>query len=206
MTCSDSESGFTLVEVMVSLLIFAMLAAAGVAILSFSVRAQSITGGKLDDDSAVARTLSIMAADFAQAQQRPTRDETGTPHPAFVGEGNSAAAPMLLLVRSGWLNLDDAPRSTLQKVEYRVADGVLQRIAYPMPDGAPPLPPTALMSHVRAATIRYRVNGAWSDRWDGTQGAVLPQALDLQLARDDGTMLRQMFMVGTGYAPPRQEP
>ncbi len=205
MTPSESESGFTLVEVMVSLLIFAMLAAAGVAILSFSVRAQSLTGGRLDDDAALARTLSIMAADLAQAQQRPNRDEAGTGHPAFVGEASSAATPMLRLVRSGWLNLDDAPRSTLQKVEYRVADGVLQRIAFSRPDGASALPPTALLPHVSAVTARYRLNGAWSDRWDGTQGAPMPQAVDLLIRRDDGTTLRQMFLVATGYVPQRQD-
>ena len=37
----DQESGFTLVELMVALVIFAMLSAAGVALLSFSVRAQA---------------------------------------------------------------------------------------------------------------------------------------------------------------------
>lgn len=47
-----AEHGFTLVEVMISLLIFGLLAAAGVALLSFSVRAQGLTGARLEAVSA----------------------------------------------------------------------------------------------------------------------------------------------------------
>ena len=198
---SRSERGFTLVELMVAFLIFAMLASAGVALLGFSVRAQAAGGRKLDDVAALDRTLSVLSADCAQAVARPTRDVDGTARPAFVGEAGSGATPMLRLVRGGWSNLDAAPRAGLQKVEYRVADGALERVAYPQLDGAAPLTPAVLLPHVRAARLRYRFAGAWSDRWDGAGGVALPQALELILTRDDGTVLRQLHLVGTGYAP-----
>ena len=195
------EAGFTLIEVMVSLMIFGMIAAAGVAILSFSVRAQSSTGAKLDDISALTRTMSILSADLAQASNRVTRDEAGTRIPAFVGESGSGVTPMLRLVRAGWSNIDGTARSNLQKVAYRVDAGVLQRIAYPMIDGAQPLPPAALLTRVRQVGLRYRIAGAWSDRWDGAVGVPLPDAMELRVQRDDGTQFRQMFLVGTGYTP-----
>jgi type II secretion system protein J len=201
MTPPRSEAGFTLIEVMVSLLIFGMIAAAGVAILSFSVRAQSTTGAKLDDMAALTRTVSILSADLAQARDRSARDEAGTVVPAFVGESGSGVAPMLRLVRAGWSNLDGAPRASLQKVAYQVQGGALQRIAYPMVDGAQGLPPAALMTHVRQVALRYRIKGAWSDRWDGANGVPLPDAMELRVQRDDGTLFRQMFLVGAGYVP-----
>ncbi len=201
MTPSRSEAGFTLIEVMVSLLIFGMIAAAGVAILSFSVRAQGTTGAKLDDMAALTRTVSILSADLAQARDRSARDEAGTVVPAFVGESGSGVAPMLRLVRAGWSNLDGAPRASLQKVAYQVQGGALQRIAYPMVDGAQGLPPAALMTHVRQVALRYRIKGAWSDRWDGANGVPLPDAMELRVQRDDGTLFRQMFMVGASYVP-----
>ena len=92
---------------MVALMIFGMIAAAGVAILSFSIRAQGATAAKLDDGSALARTMSALSADLAQATSRAARDETGTLRPAFVGETGT-----LLLVRGGWTNIDAAPRAT----------------------------------------------------------------------------------------------
>lgn len=191
-----AEQGFTLVEVMVALMIFGMIAAAGVAILSFSVRSQAVTGAKLDDAAALGRTVSILSADLAQAVDRQARDEGGTVRPAFTGD-----AATLALVRLGWSNVDAAPRSTAQKVAYRVASGALERIAYPMLDGAAPLPAAAILTHVRQVRLRYRFRGAWSGRWDGGQGAPLPDAAELTIVREDGTTWRQMFLVGAGYAP-----
>lgn len=196
------ESGFTLVEVLVALLVFAILASAGVALLSFSVRAQAASGAKLDDLQALNRTLSILSADLAQARARPTRDEAGTVLPAFVGEAGGEASPMLRLVRGGWTNLDAQPRPGAQKVAYRLDGGVLQRLGYPQIDGAAPLPPAPLLDRVRAVRLRYRFRGAWSDRWDGAGGVALPQALELRLQRTNGVEYRQLFLVGAGYAPP----
>ncbi len=201
MTPPKTEAGFTLIEVMVSLLIFGMIAAAGVAILSFSVKAQSSTGAKLDDISALTRTMSILSADLAQASNRSSRNEAGTSVPAFIGESGSGVAPMLRLVRAGWSNIDGTARSSMQKVAYRVDGGVFQRIAYPMVDGAQPLPPAALLTKVRQVALRYRIAGAWSDRWDGASGRPLPDAMELTVQRDDGTQFRQMFLVGTSYVP-----
>lgn len=184
---------------MVSLLIFGMLAAAGVALLSFSVRAQGVTGAKLDDVGALNRLSSALSADLAQATSRRTRNEAGDMLPAFVGENGSGSTPMVRLVRGGWSNLDGAPRPGEQKVEYRVDNGEFQRVAYPMLDGARPLAPATLLAHVRQVTLRYRLNGAWSDRWEGKPQTPLPQALEMRVIRDDGVEFRQLFLVGSGY-------
>lgn len=195
------EAGFTLVEVMVSLMIFALLALAGVAILSFSVRAQQATGTKFDELSALNRTASILSADLAQAVPRQTRDASGTVRPAFIGEAGSTTAPMLTLVRAGWSNIDGDPRPDLQKVAYQVVGGTLQRLAWPRLDGAAPLPPVALLQHVAGARLRYRYRGAWADHWNGAGGVPLPDAVELDVQQGRGATYRQLFLVGTGYVP-----
>ena len=196
-TTRSAEHGFTLIEVMVALLIFGLIATAGVALLSFSVRAQAAGGAKLDSIAAVERTTSLLAADLAQAVDRRARDERGTRLPAFAGD-----AAGLTLVRGGWTNVDAAPRASLQKVQYRLAGDAIERIAWPAVDGAAPQPPVAILSGIRGVSIRYRLAGAWSDHWDGTQGAPLPQALELTVDRAQGGPLRAMFLVGSG-APPK---
>ena len=202
-TGRESSAGFTLVEVMISLLIFGLLAAAGVTLLSFSVRAQSATAAKLDDASALARLSSALTADLAQAVPRRTRGEGGEPLPAFTGENASNALPMLRFVRGGWSNLDGARRAAAQKVEYRLADGALVRVAYPMLDGAAALPPATMLERVGGVTLRYRTRGAWSERWVETPEAPLPDALELRIVRTGpggrGTEYRQLYLVGTGY-------
>ncbi|QNA84109.1 type II secretion system minor pseudopilin GspJ [Sphingomonas sp. So64.6b] len=196
-----AEHGFTLIEMMISLLIFGMLSAAGAALLSFSVRAQGVTGAKLDDVGALNRLSSALSADLAQASFRATRNEAGDMLPAFTGESGSGPSPMLRLVRGGWSNLDQARRAGEQKVEYRLANGNMERIVYPMLDGAEPLAPSVLLADVREVALRYRVNGAWSDTWQGSAQAPLPQVLEMRLVRGNGIEFRQLFLVGAGYAP-----
>lgn len=197
-----AEAGFTLIEMMVALLIFGMLAAAGVALLSFSVRAQAATKAKLDDIAAVNRFSNALSADLAQATARITRDERGTPLPAFEGGAGDGTAPMLRFVRGGWSNLDETARPSAQKVEYRLEGGALQRLAYPMLDGAAALPPATLLKDIVRVQLRYRLAGAWADRWQGSAEAPLPQALEMQVVRTDGTRFRCVVLVGTGYGAP----
>jgi len=192
------EHGFTLVEVMVALMIFGMIAAAGVAILSFSIRAQAATAARLDDGSALARTISALSADLAQAMPRAARDEGGTLRPAFIGEAGT-----LMLVRGGWTNIDAAPRATEQKVGWQIVDNALVRSGYPQIDGAAPLPPVPMLAGVQALRLRYRYAGAWSDRWDGAGGVPLPQAVEMTIDRANGVSWRTMFLVGTGYGATR---
>lgn len=198
-----NQAGFTLIEVVVALFIFGLLAAAGVALLSVSVRAQTATSARFDEMAALGRLNAALTADLAQAVDRPARDENGLPLPAFRGGGSG---PELLgLVRRGWTNLDDAPRAELQKVEYRLDNGVLRREAYGAVDGAAPLASTEMMVGVRQLKMRYRWQGAWSERWDSRPDAPLPQAVELQFVRQDGVALRALFLVGAGYVPPLPE-
>ena len=197
----DGQAGFTLIEVMVALLIFGMIALAGVAILSFSIRAQAATGAKLDDNAALNRTFSALSADCAQAVDRATRDERGTTLPAFAGEAGSTMAPMLRLVRGGWSNVDGAARPSEQKVAWTLDGHVLERVVWPQLDGTAPLVAAPMLAHVKAVALRYRFRGAWSDRWDGATGVALPQAIEWRIVRDDGTEYRQMLIVGAGYVP-----
>ncbi|WP_294190541.1 type II secretion system minor pseudopilin GspJ [uncultured Sphingomonas sp.] len=197
-----NEAGFTLIEVMIALMIFGMIAAAGVALLAFSVRAQGASGAALDDIGAINRLSSILTADLAQAVDRPTRDQSGTRLPAFTG--GSGQIPMLRLVRGGWSNIDQSPRATLQKVEYQLTAGGIERVGYPALDGAAPLPAALIVEGVRQAAWRFRYAGAWSDRWEGTPIAALPQAAELTLVRENGTAYRMLFLVGTGAPRPRR--
>ncbi|MBS0479914.1 MAG: type II secretion system minor pseudopilin GspJ [Proteobacteria bacterium] len=183
---------------MISLLIFGLLAAAGVSLLSFGVRAQAVAGKKLDDVAALSRLDGVLVADLAQALPRATRDEGGAARPAFEG-GNGAM--LLRLVRGGWDNIDNAPRASVQKVEYVLSEnGTIDRVAYPMLDGAAPYPPATMLSGVSSVSMRYRLAGAWADRWQGLLNTPLPDAVEMTITRTDGTVFRELFLVGIGNA------
>lgn len=193
-------NGFTLVELMVALLIFGMLAAAGVALFSFSVRAQDVADDRLAALAQVRRTGALLTADLAQAAPRLSRDETGTVHRAFEGGTGQGPGVAIALVRRGWDNLDQADRPSIQKVEYRLAGDRLERTGYRFVDGAAPPAPIILVDRVRALRLRYRDDkGEWRDRWDPDQPAPMPVAVEMLLTVGEDAPVRQLFLVGTGW-------
>ena len=107
-------------------------------------------------------------------------------------------------ILAGWTNVDAAPRPSEQKVEYRLEDGALTRVTYPMLDGAAPGPAAAILDNVASIKLRYRYAGAWSDQWNGTRDRPLPDAVEMTIARASGTTFRELFLVGTGYRTPAE--
>lgn len=185
-------NGFTLVELLVALLIFGMLTAAGVSLLSVSVRAQESVDARLGALGNLRKASALVAADLAQAAPRIHRDGAGASRPAFVG-GETAFS----LVRRGWENVGEERRSSLQKVEYRVAGGRLERIAYPLVDGSAALPPVALLDGVRQFQLRFRDRrGEWRTRWDPAQPTELPVAVEMLVEAEGFAPIRQTFVVG----------
>ena len=81
----NAEQGFTLIELLVSVAIFAMIAAAGVSILSASVRAQDGVRGRLTALADIRRVAALLANDLGQIVARPTRDVAGKSESAFEG-------------------------------------------------------------------------------------------------------------------------
>lgn len=198
MSGRGGERGFTIVELLVALLIFGMLSAAGVALLSFSVGAQDAATERLDELSDIRRTAGILTSDLAQAAPRLSRDQSGAVQPAFVGGvGDDGVA--LALVRRGWENVDDAARPSLQKVEYRLRDGKLERRGWRFVDGAPAMEPVALLEGVASIRLRYRDrDGNWRDRWDPQRVTELPRAVELLISMPRYGTIRQLFLVGAG--------
>jgi general secretion pathway protein J len=192
-------NGFTLVELLVALMIFGMLSAAGVALLSFSVRAQDAADERLGELAAIRRAGAMLTADLAQAAARLTRDDAGNVRAAFGGGTGQGETVSLTLVRRGWDNLDGAPRPSLQKVDYRLVDGRLERRGYRHLDGAQPMAAITLLDGVERLRLRYRDDeGEWRDRWDPTRLTELPRAVELVMDIEDGGTVRQLFLTGTG--------
>lgn len=188
-----AEDGFTIVELLVALLVFGMLASAGVMLLRFSVDAQASAKTRLDGIAANRRIESLLAADAAQAIPRPTRNEAGAVTPAFEGTPDR-----FVLVRGGWDNLDATARSSLQKVEYRLVGDRLERRQWPMLDGAAPDAAATLVDRVRLVRLRYRAGEGWRDRWDALRIDVLPRAVELTVRQAGGPEYRYVFLVGAG--------
>jgi len=190
------RDGFTLIEMLIALAIFGMITAAGVALLSLTVRTQETSARLLDSLGAVRRTGALMTADLGQAAARIRRDGDGRSRPAF--EGGDGAGPLLIaLVRRGPDDEDAAPGS-LRRVEYRLREGRLERWSFAAVDGETRSTAAALIEGVTRARLRYRDReGLWRARWDPTDAAALPVAVELVTDSAGHGVLRQLFLVGS---------
>jgi general secretion pathway protein J len=175
---AKAEAGFTLVEMLVALTIFALLAAAGVGILRASVDTQSVVDERLTEVGAVARLHAMLAADLGQAVLRPTRGPGGE-RPPFIGDARG-----MQLVRAGWSNPDGEAGSTLQRVEWRTDPQGLARIGHRRLDGGDEgAEPAVVMRSLDQVAFRYRnLAGDWTAVWQSTPQEPLPTAVELSLA------------------------
>lgn len=198
MTPPLRERGFTLVEMLIALVIFSLIAVGALALLQFSVDAEAASRTRTEQLAATRRFLSVWNADLAQAVPRPSRDERGALHPAV--EAGLPDGTLLRLTRGGWSNLDGAARPSLQRVEYRWSGGKLLRAGHPFLDGARAAPAAAMADAASAPILRFRTSdGLWRDRWEPQRLGEMPVAIELLLPQANGAPLRVVTLVGANY-------
>jgi len=116
----QTNTGFTLLELLVAIAVFAVLAIMSYGTLSNVLLAQSQTREAAQQLSRVQQTLLHIERDLLQVVVRPIRDENGDPFPAFAGAeyGNFR----LEFTRTGHPNPNHAARSYLQRITYAMPD------------------------------------------------------------------------------------
>ena len=193
-------NGFTLVEMLIALVIFALIAGSALMLLRFSVDAEAASRTKTQEISAARRFLSVWNADLAQAVPRPARDSAGVAGAALEAPVGAPDGVILRLTRGGWSNFDGAPRPSLQRVEYRWQGGKLARAGYPFLDGARAGSAALLADSPAPPQLRFRTrDGNWQDRWEPQRSAELPVAIELNLPQRGGQVLRVVALVGANY-------
>lgn len=189
--------GFTLVEMLVALSIFAAVAAMGVALLRSSVDTQDAVQARLKAMSGTNRLRAIMANDLAQSLPRATRGPSGEPMPAFAGSDRGFA-----FVHGGAASLAGTPRPGVERVAYALAGGEWRRAVQPMLDGTPLGDGDRLVGEVRSVAVRYRGDdGAWASSWNSGSDDLMPRAVEVTLTREGRAPLVMLFLTGPALPP-----
>lgn len=187
--------GFTLVEMLVALAVFGLLSTASVMVLAHAVDQQDAVRTHIDRLAELQVAHGLLQADLSQAAKRRTRRaDGGADRHAFNASPHDPRRPLLAFVRHGWSNPDGTPRASLQYVEYRIADGRLERSTRGDLDGARTGSPQVLLTGVRSASIAFHAQGRWNDGWIGGLDA-LPDALALELELERIGRVRQVFLL-----------
>ncbi|ENZ5481290.1 type II secretion system protein J [Serratia marcescens BIDMC 44] len=177
-----SQCGFTLVEMLLAIALFAMLSLTALAVFRGVLKSDEITRRKSTQLTQLQRALAIVERDFTHAQARaPIGDKRLPAVPEFavrqtVGED---ADIQLLLIRNDWPNPHARlPRATLERVVYRYRQGRLERLSYPSL-GSPQAAARSvlLLPEVTRFRLRFYLQGEWLTAWRA--GGLLPQAVEI---------------------------
>ena len=109
--------GFTLLEVLIAISIFALIGLGSNAVLRTVVNAEDTARGVGDEVATLRRALGTMERDFTRLTLRNINDEYGDPLPALMV--NTGVHP-IEMTHAGWNNPAQLPRSSLQRVAYNV--------------------------------------------------------------------------------------
>ena len=198
--------GFTLIELLVALLIFGIFSMLAYTGLSNILDRRTRLAEEQRNWQALAQVFLRISDDVAHARQRAVRDEAGiigTLAP-FVGRPYDSRAlgdPSLELTRGGEMKYGVAAESDLRRVAYRLKDGQLLRITWPVLDRAPTTKPleTPLLANVETFEVRF-FTGASRDtvtNWPagGANPNAPPPAIEVSLAVKGMGSFKRLFLV-----------
>jgi len=208
------ESGFTLVEVLIAMAITAF-----VSVLSYQTLSTALAGiesARIESERLheINRAFTVLSRDVRQMTNRPVRDEFG--QMASAVSGGELARDPLRLTRSGWHNSTGAPRSTLQRVAYRLEEDKLLRLSYPVLDRTTAIEPTetVLIDGVKVFELRFlpSVNALevdrnqvidrrfWQENWVADVGFTdkiidPPAAIEVRVILSDWGELERLYVM-----------
>lgn len=164
---SGGMRAFTLIEVMVSLAIFAILAALCYGALGRTLESAEMLNDRMDRLQAIQRTMRLLTEDLQQLAPRPIRDELGESFGPALDTGFQSGFA-LELTHGGWSNPIVLPRSTLQRSAYRMEDDELIRYHWMVLDRTLANQPAevVLLDGVESILFRFlEANGQWTEQW-----------------------------------------
>ena len=201
------HGGFTLLELLVAMAIFALLSVMSYAGLNTVLNANQVLDSNMQRLSEVQRSMTLLSRDIRQTINRAIRDTYGDTKDPLIGATafDSLGTPVIELTRTGYANPLGSKRSYLQRVAYRVEEETLYRDSWRVLDQAQDSEADALAicNEVEALTLRYLDHDSeWHEQWPPSnttyQGPSLPKAIEVSLELTDwGTVVRLLPLVGT---------
>nr|WP_111873968.1 GspJ family T2SS minor pseudopilin variant ExeJ [Aeromonas bivalvium] len=193
------HAGFTLLEMLVAIAIFAGLSLGAYQVLQGVLTSDEVARQKEQRLAELQRAFDLLERDVGQMVPRTGRIEGESNRVLLAASrfGQESDDWGMAFIRGGWLNPDGIlPRSGLQRVGWRLKGQTLERLSYLYPDPVIGTEPRvqSLLGKVSGLRIFFYAEGSWRSEW--TTRERLPEGLAVELDLEDYGTLRRQFLIG----------
>ncbi|MGI9318528.1 MAG: type II secretion system minor pseudopilin GspJ [bacterium] len=193
--------GFTFIEVMVSVGVFAVIAMICYATLSQYLKVREGLEINYRELQLMQRTLTLLERDLRYMVNRPVRSEYGDNEVAFIGDIGSVDGELFRITVSA-PDIEVPGNTRLQRIAWRLVDGALYRDSWQVLDRVQDSEPRSrlvLRGVSRIDILHYQ----WTDSLGAQQlfelePGALPYATELLITMDDEKNYRRIFDLANG--------
>ena len=197
------SKGFTLIEVMIAVAIFAVIAAISYATLSQYLVVREKVSLSYDRIQALQRSLLLIERDLRYLTNRPVRDEYGDEELAFMIDNEFGLPGELLRFTTAQPDFKNLGLARLIRVVWRLEDGELYRDVWTALDRDQGVEPVSML-------IMDKIDEIEIDAYEWTDDLGLkkmdrsaltgnvPYGLELNLRLDNDQSIRRLFDLANG--------
>ncbi|UUM30520.1 type II secretion system minor pseudopilin GspJ [Vibrio japonicus] len=193
------QCGFTLIEVLVAIAIFASLSVGAYQVLNQVQRSNELSLERNERLKTLQRALVFLNNDFRQMALRKTRTNGEDPSPKLIQWQDyllDSDAKGVMFARLGWHNPEQQfPRGEVTKVGYRLRDNQLERVWWRYPDtpaGQQALV-MPLIDKVESFNLSFYDGKEWQSNWE--KNNALPQAITVELELKDYGKIERIYLI-----------
>lgn len=197
------QQGFTLLEVLVAIAIFAIISLASFSIFDTVITSEERSKLRLQRMNDIQRALLLIERDFLQISRRSVRLNGDEPSTDFIQTSNNSfesTSGAIGFVRGGWTNPGLLlPRGDMQSVAYQVNDETLERVHFNFVDATLGEEPKIrkLLKNITDISFEFHDGKKWNKAYEGSD---LPSAIAIELDTKDFGLIKRKFLVA-GFTP-----
>ncbi len=178
------KKGFTLIEVLISLVILSIIAIVSTNFLQSSIDLRNQSKSKVDDIKVFNLGVSTIRRDLMSVVNLPMRDNFGNQLPNFIGSNTDKKITFL-----SFINRIDSSRSSISRIEYLFDDTKFIRRVYFTADpyDYDDYIDSVIFNNIDDVEISFLIDNRWFTEWPAGQTAayIIPKLVKIEVNDND---------------------